>query len=100
MKRQIKICGATYKIRKASEQDEKELRNSYGYCDFEKKDIVLNNGNGKYQNDKTLRHEIAHAFFFECGLLEYGLDETLIDFLAMQLPKLFDICKQLDILER
>ena len=38
--------------------------------------------------NETLRHELIHAFFFESGLVEYGGDETLVDFIAQQFPKL------------
>ena len=41
----------------------------------------------KSQNE-TLRHELIHAFFFEAGLIDYCSDETLVDFIAQQFPKL------------
>ena len=41
----------------------------------------------KSQNE-TLRHELIHAFFFESGLVEYCSDETLVEFIAQQFPKL------------
>lgn len=41
--------------------------------------------------NETLRHEIMHAFFFESGLVEYSNDETLVDFIAQQFPKLQQI---------
>ena len=41
--------------------------------------------------NETLRHELIHAFFFESGLVEYGGDETLVDFIAQQFPKLQQI---------
>lgn len=44
----------------------------------------------KSQNE-TLRHELMHAFFFEAGLVEYCSDETLVDFIAQQFPKLHKI---------
>ena len=40
---------------------------------------------------KTLRHEIIHAFMFESGLDEcstWGVDESLIDWIALQFPKM------------
>ena len=44
----------------------------------------------KSQNE-TLVHELIHAFFFEAGLVEYCSDETLVDFIAQQFPKLYKI---------
>lgn len=41
----------------------------------------------KYWNS-MLRHEIIHAFFFESGLDCYSQDEKLVDFIALQFPKL------------
>ena len=41
--------------------------------------------------NETLRHELIHAFFFESGLVEYGGDETLVDFIGEQFPKLRQI---------
>lgn len=41
----------------------------------------------KSQNE-TLRHELIHAFFFEAGLADYCSDETLVNFIAQQFPKL------------
>ena len=38
--------------------------------------------------NETLRHELIHAFFFEAGLADYCSDETLVDFIAQQFPKL------------
>ena len=38
--------------------------------------------------NETLRHELIHAFFFEAGLVDYCSDETLVDFIAQQFPKL------------
>ena len=38
--------------------------------------------------NETLRHELMHAFFFEAGLADYCSDETLVDFIAQQFPKL------------
>lgn len=37
---------------------------------------------------EVLRHEIIHAFFDESGLNNYSSDEQLVDWLAIQFPKL------------
>lgn len=48
---------------------------------------------GKIQK-RYLRHEIIHAFLFESGLgfnlehCEFGHEETMIDWLAIQFPKI------------
>ena len=44
---------------------------------------------------QILRHEIIHAFMFESGLghnvehKPYGQEETMIDWIAMQFPKIY-----------
>lgn len=55
---------------------------------------------------KDLRHEILHAFLFESGLSSstYGHvgawaeHEEMVDWFAIQLPKIFKIFNELDIL--
>ena len=42
-----------------------------------------------YKN--VLRHEIIHAFFFESGLDTYCNNEELVDWLAIQVPKMIDV---------
>ena len=53
----------------------------------------------------SLRHEIIHAFMFESGLafswqhsVEFGHDETTIDWFARQFPKILKVFQELDIL--
>lgn len=43
---------------------------------------------------ETLRHEIIHAFLYESGFVAYYNDELLIDYLAIQFPKLLEIFKE------
>lgn len=49
---------------------------------------------------ENLRHEIIHAFLLESGLgyniehKEYGHEETMIDWLAIQSPKIFKAFKE------
>lgn len=97
--KKVNVCGVTYRIRRATEAQNSELVGSYGYCDYQAKTIVLNADNTEYQNKRTLRHELTHAFLDECGLGGYSNNETLVTFLEMQLPKLFALCKKLGALE-
>ena len=58
------------------------------------------------QTKETLRHEIIHAFLFESGLqsssavLETGwaCNEEMIDYFAIQSPKIFEAFKEVDCL--
>lgn len=47
---------------------------------------------------ETMRHEITHAFFHESGLDEYCDDERLVDWFAIQSPKIYKVFAELDLL--
>lgn len=64
--------------------------------DCKKKDELLRN---------VIRHEVTHAFLFESGLSEntgysacWATNEEMIDWFAIQSPKIFKAFKELDIL--
>lgn len=42
----------------------------------------------RVRRDQVIRHEVIHAFFAESGLVGYGNDEVLVDWMAKQLPKI------------
>lgn len=43
---------------------------------------------------QVLRHEILHAAFHECGLSKYAEDESLVELLAIQFPKIIQAMKE------
>ena len=48
---------------------------------------------------KNKRHEIIHAFLFESGLAEnseWAQNEEMVDFFAIQFPKLMEAFKNAD----
>ena len=47
---------------------------------------------------ETARHELFHAFFRESGLDDYCQNEQLVDWLAIQSPKIFKVFQKLDLL--
>ena len=76
-------------------------RDCDGFCDYTSKHIVIRNDNTNEIEDfgwlqrKQLRHEIIHAFLAESGLqanfehcTKWGHDETMVDWIAVQFPKL------------
>ena len=74
-------------------------RNKDGECLMYAKEIHIKSAQDMLEQDasmsakvtswnETLRHELIHAFFFEAGLADYCSDETLVDFIAQQFPKL------------
>lgn len=107
----VNILGTKYSIMFKNIKDDKYLKESDGYIDKTSKKIVICNKEDDNELDyfevhqrKVLRHEIVHAFFFESGLAEnienlhYGVSETMVDWIAIQFPKIYKIFEQLNIL--
>lgn len=114
------ILGTKYKIiYKDFFKDETLQKNSFvGYCDSVDKVIVICNMNTfpewkneppekcKKAEQETLRHEIIHAFLNESGLSDSALcfeggwtkNEEMIDFFAIQFPKIKKVYKKLKIM--
>lgn len=44
---------------------------------------------------EVLRHEIVHAFFNECGLDDYCNNEELVDWIAIQFPKMLKVFQEI-----
>lgn len=96
----VNILGTKYRIIETTPEKDAELFNCDGYCDKSTKTIVItlptpdaNLGDFAWYRRKILRHEIIHAFLFESGLHEnfmhqMGHDETYVDWIAAQFPKL------------
>lgn len=101
----INILGTMYELRKTSQKYDERLKGLDGYHDGYGKIICVNkefdnaknvdiiNGMKPYKKE-VLRHEIIHAFFFESGLIEYSDNENIVNFIAVQFPKLLDIFKK------
>jgi len=107
----IDVLGTEYKILKQSRQENKILESCDGYCDKTSKKIVVITKDEDCELDdfevyqkKVIRHELIHAFLFESGLHEnfkhdmFGHDETMIDWVAFQFPKLMKAFKDADAL--
>lgn len=112
----VKILGTKYNIYKSDKEKDKRLSNCDGFCDFYQKEIVIQRQednpddiesmrNLKFYEKKILRHEIVHAFLFESGLdinsndiSQWARNEEMVDWIAIQFPKMEKIFKKLDIL--
>lgn len=74
MSEKVNVLDTTYTINKIKEKDKFMIENNLcGYCDL------------------IERHELIHAFLYECGLndsSDWARNEELIDWLAIQLPKI------------
>lgn len=102
----VDILGTTWKIKKKKLHD----MNLDGWTDYTKKVIVLRSDNyhklGDFEANirKQLRHELIHAFLGESGLqsnfehcTQFGHDETMVDWFAIQYPKIQKVYKDLNI---
>lgn len=109
----INILGTEYSLQYLSSKEDKKLENLDGYTDSYLKRIVIEKDFENrlfdetkiknYQN-KILRHEIIHAFLFESGLecnslkiYNWAENEEMVDWFAIQSPKIFDVFNDLDI---
>lgn len=114
----VDILGTEYTIetRKVSEDDFMKNEHCSGYCAEDSKVIVIADVTEKpyfnYMDEKeqevykkkTLRHELIHAFLNESGLSDsasipdcgWAKHEEMIDWFAIQLPKLYKAFKIAD----
>lgn len=114
------ILGTEHKIVYKNYEDDPEFveRGICGYCDSIEHIICIGNIRSfpdwknekeerckKFQK-KVLRHEIIHAFLAESGLQEstgvinnigWSQNEEMVDFFAIQFPKIQKVFKELNI---
>lgn len=108
----ITILGTEYIIERRSIADDIKLQEADGYCDTNLKLIVVQDiedfkddtnskGNLEITEMKVLRHELIHAFLYESGLCEqsyWAVNEEMIDYFAIQFPKLVRVMNDLTLL--
>lgn len=116
----VNILGTEYKIEKKAYKDEPvfEKKRIDGYCDSFQKLIVFCDldtfdrwddepDTTKRECEKEiLRHEITRAFLTESGLADssnptdgaWAMNEEMVDWFAIQSPKIFKVFQELDIL--
>lgn len=111
----VNILGTEYKIYHRNEKEDELLDEKYrdGYTDNSTHEIVICNKKEDcelrdYENYKksVLRHEIMHAFLYECGLdscsgspnLGWATNEEMVVWFAIVSPKIFKVFQELEIL--
>lgn len=94
----INILGQDYEFKKTNGIKDEGLRDNSalcGECRYYKKEIVVSDEcNPKDYQNFIVRHEIIHAFLHESGLEEYKNNEDLVNFIALQFPKMLKVFKQ------
>lgn len=97
----INVLGTEYSITQT--HNDPRMENIDGFCDETTKEIFVETYEGDdekpgvktkldVQRKKNVRHELVHAFLFECGLAEnspWAQNEELVDWIAIQGPKLY-----------
>lgn len=113
--KEIEILGTLYKIIFINDDKEVRLKENWGFTDFHTKEIFIRDDIEEETKDscknlvdfknKVIRHEIIHAFLYESGLREnsnkiyaWAENEEMVDWFAIQSPKLYKVYKELDIL--
>jgi hypothetical protein len=112
-KKTINIMGSKYTIYyKVKESKDPALKNVLGFMDSSNRSIYIKLIEPDEKNLKdleqtyreTLRHEIIHAFLYESGLdsssggtSSWARNEEMIDWIAIQYPKISKVFKKLDI---
>lgn len=111
----LNILGTEYKFKFMSEKEEPRLEKNWGFTDYHAKEIYVRDDIEKETEDscknlkdfknKVIRHEIVHAFLYESGLCEnsyntqpWAINEEMVDWIAMQSPKIFALYKKLNVL--
>jgi hypothetical protein len=107
----MNILGAEYTIiKKATKEKYPILGDNDGVCDFTTKRILIADMpvTDETMQDmdawekKVVRHEVIHAFLFESGLdacsKNGSRNEELVDWIAIQSPKLFKVLNTLNVL--
>lgn len=109
----VSILGQNYLIKETTEKETPGIKGLWGLCDFSIHCIFIdrtidpndtrNIADLDRHFNKVLRHEIVHAFLDESGLMENArFDdehfEQMVDWVAIQFPKLMCVYQELDIL--
>lgn len=109
----IDVLGTEYTITEATAEEDKYLESCDGYCDKSSKKIGIRTEDESCELEdfeaykkKVLRHEIIHAFLFESGIWEnyqsarmFGHDEVMVDWFAVQFPKIMKVYKEVGCIE-
>ena len=98
----IDVLGTKYVVKEDTSLNDTRAD---GLCKCYSKEILYRNPNDMLCKDdprelkeerkrEVLRHEIIHAFFHEAGLSDYSSDEVLVDWIAVQFPKMLGAMEQ------
>ena len=101
----VDVLGTKYKIIKHNKNNPIRINGCDGYCDYTVKEIHIAEmedyewADIKSHANKVIRHELVHAFLYESGLdiESWARNEELVDWMAIQIPKVANKYKELNI---
>ncbi len=98
---EVSVLGTEYTVNITAKDEDPRLEDNDGYCDTSEKLCVIDDlskaendvsakGDLKSYRKQVIRHELLHAFLFESGLdvNSWAYNEELIDWIAIQFPKI------------
>lgn len=115
-KQKVNVLGTEYIILFGTVKEFPELENMDGYTDTSTHQIVIDDmtmaqeqvrskKDLKSYQHSVIRHEIIHAFLSESGIAEnsnsveaWGINEEMVDWFAIQSPKIFKAFQEVDIM--
>jgi len=96
--KEINVLGTKYKVDIRTDDEYGEFEDRNAYNDRSSKRIVVEDltklkikhplDNIAYSMKQSFNHELFHALLHEAGLSQYAHDETLIEALAILMPKI------------
>ena len=107
--KKINVLGTEYTLKESDASQDIKLDGRAGYTDTSIKECVVDSMNIVTPTSKAnlpefkksvIRHELIHAFLYESGLdaCSWAKDEEMIDWIAIQFPKLLKAFKEADAL--
>lgn len=104
----VNVLGMEYTIKESNKVADATLESCDGYCDTSTKTIVIDTFQHSPDSledleaykKKVTRHELVHAFLYESGLScnSWAKDEEIVDWIALQFPKLLKAFEQCEAL--
>lgn len=112
----VNVLGADWKIRFGNADNFPALKENAGYADSSVREIIVDDLSGSGDDPlnkkdvcalqkQVIRRELIHAFLAESGLDGNGFsaehwehNEEMIDWFAIQSPKIFKVFCELDLL--
>lgn len=113
----VNILGTEYEIIFSTADEYEELKDIDGFTDTSSHTIIIDDmssvagqvgmkKNMENYKENVIRHELIHAFLFESGLdtcskqsEAWASNEEMVDWFAIQSPKIFKVFSELGIIE-